>query len=75
MVFAFSAGMEVSKETVTVHELECCELEKLCDTILKMTILLPVTEYVAVPGRNRTLIRTIFQPRFRVQSAVAQYFR
>ena len=31
--------------------------------------------YVAVPGRNRTLFRCIFQLQYRVQSAVTQYFR
>ena len=31
--------------------------------------------YVAVPGRNRTLFRCIFQSQYRVRSAVTQYFR
>ena len=31
--------------------------------------------FVAVPGRNRTLFRCVFRPRYRIQSAVVQYFR
>ena len=31
--------------------------------------------YMAVPGRNRTLFRCVFRLCYRVQSAVAQYFR
>ena len=30
---------------------------------------------MVVPGRNRTLFRCVFRPRYRVQSAVAQNFR
>ena len=40
-----------------------------------LDVLMLVLAYVAVPGRNRTLFCCIFRLRYRVRSAVVQYFR